>query len=170
MEIRQTFLHKQNFSFWKLLLSHEHLTEIRCPNQGVGFLVPKSGWDSDAWAAMSQDAPLCSLETQRVLLEKAFGEILSLLYAGTTMAELLTMVALPSCSSLPKDSICSRDNTEFTTQDLGDVCLGIWDTVISIRGTQLSPLTDHLPRDLNTSWGLQYFNTSFFTKTLTYHL
>lgn len=52
---------------------------------------------------MSQDAPLCSHETQRILLEKAFWEILSLLFADMTMAELLTAIALPSCSALPKD-------------------------------------------------------------------
>ena len=100
---------------------------------------------------MSQDAPLCSLETQRILLEKAFWEILSLLFADVTMAELLAVIALPSCLGLPKDSTCSRKNTEVTPQALGDVSLGLWDTFISLQGVQLSPLTDHLHRDLSTS-------------------
>lgn len=69
---RYPFIHRQNFSFWKLLLSPEHVMEIPCHNQLFIFLVSESGQESDAWAVMSQDAPLCSLETQRILLEKAF--------------------------------------------------------------------------------------------------
>lgn len=88
---------------------------------------------------MSEDAPLCSLETQRILLEKAFWEILSLLFADLTMAELLTVIALPFSSGLTKDSTCSKDNIEVTLQALGDVSLGIWDTLVSLQGVQASP-------------------------------
>jgi len=88
------------------------------------------------------------------------------------MAELLAAIAPPFCLCLPKDSTCSRHNTENTLQALGDVSLGIWDTSISLRGAQLSPLTDLTCRDTGTSWGLQYFNTltPFFIRPLAYHL
>ncbi|KAK2514004.1 hypothetical protein Q9966_015928 [Columba livia] len=46
-------------------------------------------------------------------------------------AELAT-IALPSCSGFPNDSACSGDNTEVTLQALGDVSLGIWNTLISL--------------------------------------